>query len=163
MELLSQRDVFMVRQIPRRVSVFGVDLDRLRAAPSTLLVGGHGQLSEGSLFGRVELAGAGLDRYAVSEDILRIVPRAPDAAMAFAFLSTGLGLRLLRATAYGTSIPKMRADLLENLPFPEADSTTFDQVNYLTEELMRARREAREAEAESITIVEKEVIPAWLS
>jgi hypothetical protein len=72
----SQRDVFLLRPIRRRIVHPGCD-DRLLFVPeSALLVGGQGQLEEGNLFGRVELAAFNSSGAAITEAIFRILPPA---------------------------------------------------------------------------------------
>jgi hypothetical protein len=95
--------------------------------------------------------------------MLRVQPRSDYAPLAYAFLSTLVGRRLLRSTAVGTKILSMRPDLLRALPFPEVDAETAAQVKLHLLKAMRARDAAECAEAEAIRLVETEVIPAWLS
>jgi hypothetical protein len=162
-ELLSQRDVFLLRPVPQRVAHPGFP-DRVLFPPEhSLVVGGAGTLGEGEIFGRVVYVSEGLRRYAITEHMLRIQPRLEHVALSYAFLSTLVGRRLLRSTAVGTKILSMRPDLLRALPFPDVDATTSAQVAAHLQEAMRARDAAERAEAEAIRLVETEVIPAWLS
>lgn len=73
---MSQRDVFLMRPIPRRI-VWPAIPDKLLFVPQdALLAGSHGQLSEGSLFGEIELASYAAYKCGVTQDILRLLPRA---------------------------------------------------------------------------------------
>ncbi len=162
-ELLSQRDVFLLRPVPQRVAHPGFS-DRVLFAPEhSLLVGGAGTLGEGEIFGRAVYVSQEMTRYAVTQHMLRIQPSQEHAPLAYAFFSTLVGRRLLRSTAVGTKILSMRPDLLRALPFPEVDSATAGRVAAHLHEAMRARDAAERAEAEAIRLVETEVIPAWLS
>jgi hypothetical protein len=162
-ELLSQRDVFLLRPVPQRVAHPGFP-DRVLFAPEhSLLVGGAGTLGEGEIFGRAVYVSESMTRYAVTQHMLRVQPHREHAALAYAFLSTLVGRRILRGTAVGTKILSMRPDLLRALPFPEVDTATAGQVTAHLHEAMRARDAAERAEAEAIRLVETEVIPAWLS
>lgn len=162
-ELLSQRDVFLLRPVPQRAVHPGVPNRVLFAPEHSILVGGAGTLGEGEIFGRAVFVSQAMSRYAVTEHMLRIQPQPEHAALAYAFLSTLVGRRFLRSTAVGTKILSMRPDLLRALPFPQVDTATAGRVTDHLHEAMRARDAAEHAEAEAIRIVETEVIPAWLS
>ncbi|MCU0647282.1 MAG: hypothetical protein MUF00_04770 [Gemmatimonadaceae bacterium] len=162
-ELLSQRDVFLLRPVPQRVSHPGFSDRKLFVPADSLLVGGAGTLGEGEIFGRAVYVSEGMSRYAVTEHMLRVQPRPEHAPLAYAFLSTLVGRRLLRSTAVGTKILSMRPDLLRALPFPDVDEATAAIVKQHLLEAMRARDAADRAEAEAIRLVETEVIPEWLN
>ncbi|MFT3769606.1 MAG: hypothetical protein QM820_29575 [Minicystis sp.] len=162
-DLLSQRDVFMIRRMPRRVALPKFDPERLFAQESHLLIACDGQFTEGSLFGRVEDASAGLTSQAITQHILRLVPIRGTKSWLYAFLSTPVGYRLLQSTAVGTSVPMMRHDLVADLPVPPVDPELVKVVDSHVEDAMRARREADAAESEAIRIIEEEVLPAWLA
>jgi hypothetical protein len=157
--LLSQRDVFAIRPVPRRVqrptdSLFEV-------TPSMLLLASRGQMSEGAIFARIERASHMPAGAIVTEDITRIRPRDGLGEGLYAFLSTSVGQSLLRSTAYGTSIPGMRGDLLARLPLPETGS--LQRATKHVEAATAARIAAAQAESEAISTVEEEVLPAWLA
>lgn len=81
--------------------------------------------------------------------------------IASALLSTSPGLSLLRSTAYGTSIPGMRVDLLELLPVP--DEALLRAATRHVEAATEARRSAAAAEREAVRLVEEEVLAPWLA
>jgi hypothetical protein len=83
-----------------------------------VLAGSHGQLTDGGLFGKVELASFAAHDGGITQDLLRLLFLPNERACAFVFLSTAVGQRLLKSTAVGTSIPSMRLDLLGQLPYP---------------------------------------------
>lgn len=162
-DLLSQRDVFLIRPIGRRIVSPGVPRRTLFAAPTSLLIAGNGQFSEGSLFGKVELAANGFTDAAVTGHIIRLVPKPIHTATVYAFLSTELGRSLLKSTAVGTSVPTMRHDLLEELPFPKIPTRLANEVNDCVSRATVARVAANREEASAIGLVEQEVIKPWLN
>jgi hypothetical protein len=120
-------------------------------------------MTEGSIFGKVELASFAGWRSGVTQDILRMLVHDGLREVAYAFLSTSVGQWLLKSTAVGTSIPSMRIDLLERLPFPDPGAVPSDEIKRLVLAGEAARIDADEAEAEAIRIIEKEVLPQWLA
>ena len=161
-EFFSQRDVFMMRPVPQRIARPGIPSRLLFVRPDTILAGSHGQMSEGSLFGRVELAAFAAHKGGLTQDILRIQPRPGAGQVLYSFLSTPVGQRLFKSTAVGTSIPSVRIDLLARLPVPDLASEEADRITAAVNGALAARLAATEAEQEAIRIVEAEVIPRWL-
>lgn len=162
-DFLSQRDVFLMRPVGRRIVRPSIS-DRMLFVPqNALLVGSHGQMTEGSIFGKVELGSFAGWRSGVTQDILRLLVRDGLREVTYAFLSTTVGQWLLRSTAVGTSIPSMRIDLLERLPFPDPGTVPSDEIKRLVLVAEAARIEADEAETEAIRIIEEEVLPQWLA
>jgi hypothetical protein len=163
-EFLSQRDVFSVRPIPRRILLPPLDRSLVFVEAGTLLVGGQGTLGEGEIFGRVAFTTPDIASLGVTEHLLRIQPSDPaQAAVAYAFLSTLVGRRLLRATGVGTKLLSLRPDLILRLPFPDLPPATSQRVAKHLRHASVARVSGAKAEAEAIRIVEEEVIPAWLA
>jgi|SRR5208282_4745843 len=158
-DLLSQRDVFAIRPVPRRIQR-PADAT-LAVTPGMLLLASRGQMNEGALFGCVERAVHMPPEAIVSEDITRLVPRQSILEGLYAFLSTVVGLALVQSTAYGTSIPGMRMDLLAQLPVPP--DSVLRRCARAVEVSTAARLSAADAEIEAIRIVEEEVLPAWLA
>lgn len=162
-EFYSQRDVFMVRPVPRRIVRPDVPSTLLFVPSGALLVGSHGQMTDGSIFGRVELASLAGPKTGVTQDILRVLVQDDVREVAYAFLSTAVGQWLLKSTAIGTSIPLMRGDLLEGLPFPDPGTLPIADIRRHVLNGEKARIEAQTAEREAIRIVEEEVLPQWLA
>lgn len=162
-DFLSQRDVFLMRPVGRRIARPSISERMLFVPRDALLVGSHGQMNEGSIFGKVELASFAGWRSGVTQDILRLLPRDGYREVAYAFLSTGVGQWLLKSTAVGTSIPSMRVDLLKRLPFPDPGALPVAEIKRLVLKAEAARIEADDAEAEAIRIIEQEVLPQWLA
>lgn len=162
-DFLSQRDVFLMRPIGRRIRHPGFDERQLFVREGTLLVGGHGTLGEGEIFGRVEYATPGLAKKAFTQDVLRLIPHNGHGHLAYAFLSSVVGFRLLRTTSVGTKILSLRPDLLRALPFPDADAGLRNDISNRVRGAVAARTIAENSEAEAIRIIEDEVLPAWLA
>ncbi|MGL3104619.1 restriction endonuclease subunit S [Bradyrhizobium sp. BR 1432] len=162
-DFLSQRDVFMIRPVGRRIVLPAIPKRLLFVPRNALLVGSHGQMNEGSIFGKVELASFAGWRSGITQDILRVLAQDCYRELAYAFLSTTVGQWLLKSTAVGTSIPSMRLDLLERLPFPDPSLVTLDKIRQHVLKAEEARIAADEAEAAAIRIIEEEVLPQWLA
>lgn len=162
-DFLSQRDLFLVRPIPQRIIRPPVS-DRLLFPPvGSIIAGGKGTLGEGEIFGRCVFAGDDLSEYALTEDLLRIVPDPEFAEISYAFLSTIVGLRFLRSTAVGTKLLTCREALVRRLPFPEVSKETQAQVKTHVQAGIAARSKAANAEKEAVRIIETEVLPQWLA
>lgn len=161
-DFFSQRDLFLIRSKPRRVVLPHHLPDFVFARKGSLLVAGRGTVGEGEIFGRVALVTESISRVAVTEDLLRVWILPTQRDVAYAYLSTIVGLRLLRSTAVGTKIFNMRPSLLRALPFPAPDSHIVDDVRRHVSAAISVRAAADAAEAEAIRIVEEEVLPAWL-
>jgi hypothetical protein len=162
-ELFSQRDVFMRRPVPKRIVRPPVDDRLLLSPPEALLVASRGQYTEGNLFARVEHSGHIPSTSAITEDILRLLPQREHVSLAYAYLSSELGYALLRSTAFGTSIPGMRQDLVQQLPYPDLKPELARAVKGHIDTAIQARKRADVAEREAMRLVEEEVLPAWLT
>jgi hypothetical protein len=126
----SQRDTFLMRPVPRRIMHPGFG-DRLLFVPDeAILVCSLGQLEEGNLFGRAELAAFGASSGAITQHILRLIPTDGNSDLLYAFSSTKLGLALIRGCAIGTSVPMMHTGLLRELPVPQLDADALKQVKH---------------------------------
>ncbi len=160
---MNQRDVFLVKPVPRRIAHPGFDDGSLFAPPGSLLVGGHGTLGEGEIFGRCVIVAGQLREAAFTQDLLRIQPQAGHVASLYAYLSTSVGRNLLRACAVGTKILSMRPDLLRSLPVPELAVPLRECVERKVADAIAARERAERSEDEAIRIIEEEVLPKWLA
>lgn len=159
-DFLSQRDAFLIRPLPQRVLPPSANLT---PRAGTILVAGQGTLGEGEIFGHATLVTASGARSAWTEHMLRIVPKEGEEALLYAYLTTTVGLRLLRSTAVGTKLLSLRPDLLERLPIPTLAAAKRRRIEGLIQAGLRARAEADEAESEAIRIIEEEVLPKWLA
>lgn len=162
-EFMSQRDAMLIRPAPRRIVHPGFDDRQLFARKGTILVGGHGTLGEGEIFGRAVLVHGRFAKSAFTQDLLRVVPKQGEEYALYAYLTTTVGFRLLRTTAVGTKILSMREDMLRALPVPEWPGDLKAKVSGLMRGAFQARDEAEQAESEAIRIIEEEVLPQWLA
>ncbi|WP_437316317.1 hypothetical protein [Sorangium sp. So ce385] len=162
-EFMSQRDAFLIRPAPRRIAHPGFEDRQLFVSPGTIMLGAQGTLGEGELFGRAMLVHGKIANAAFTQHLLRVELKPNARAIGYAFLSTALGMRLLRSTAVGTKLLSMRNDLLQRLPFPDLDNTQATRVTKHIGDALKAREAADAAETEAIRIVEEEVLPAWLT
>jgi hypothetical protein len=162
-EFMSQRDGFLMKPVPRRIAHPGFSDKQLFVPRGSLLVGGHGTLGEGEIFGRCIYVTERLSRSAFTQDLLRLQPVEGAGPLVFAFLSTTVGFRLLRSCAVGTKILSLRPDLLRALPLPEVSAPDAKRVREAVEESCEAREEAERCEVEAVRIVEQEVLPKWLA
>lgn len=161
-DFVSQRNAFLIRPTSRRVLLPGVPNEMVLVPEGAIVVAARGTLGEGELFGRPALVAGVLTRLGLTEDLLRLVPKPEGSALTYAFLSTLVGLRLVRSTAVGTKILNLRFDLLRALPFPSLSSPLQRQVDAHVRSAREARASAEDAESEAIRIIEEEVMPAWL-
>lgn len=162
-EFMSQRDAMLIRPAPRRIVHPGFDDRQLFARDGTILVGSHGTLGEGEIFGRAVLVHGRFAKAAFTQDLLRVVPKQGEEHALYAYLTTTVGFRLLRTTAVGTKILSMREDMLRALPVPEWPGDLKTKVSALIRGAFQARDEAEQAESEAIRIIEEEVLPQWLA
>lgn len=160
---LSQRDAFLIRPIVRHIVHPSFTEDLLYVPIGSLLVGGHGTLGEGEIFGQAVYVSDDLAKVAFTQDLLRIQIQSAYTRLAYAYFSTLVGFRLLRSTAVGTKMLSMRPDLLGALPFPSVDVGLLSAIDRHLEHAVTARLVSNSAEAEAVRIVEQEVLPSWLA
>lgn len=161
--LLSQRDAFMVRPVPRRIAQPPVPEERLFAQPGTIMIGSQGNIGEGDIFGRAVLVEDQHANSAFTQHLLRVVPRSGCGFDLFAFLTTDVGFRLIRSTAVGTAQRSVRIDLLRQLPIPALSEVDRCLIRGFLQEGLKEKFEADRAEADAIRIIEQEVLPQWLA
>jgi hypothetical protein len=152
----------MIRPIGQRVARLDVPDSQLFVPNDSLLIAANGQTNEGSLFGRIELATFFSHNSGITGHIMRVLPRTGQRDAIYAFLATAVGQLLLKSTAVGTSVPTMRVDLLEDLPFPDPARLPLQDLSHAIRDAEQARLDAARAEDEAIGIIEHEVVPQWL-
>jgi hypothetical protein len=121
-ELLSQADAFSAEPAGRWIRG---DLmrfvEKLRIRRGDVLIAGAGQIGPSTLFGRAIIADARLVGRLAAGDIMVLRGSGledDDFLFLYGFLLSSAGLNAVRACAYGTSIPRMRPDLLAETPVP---------------------------------------------
>jgi type I restriction enzyme S subunit len=105
--------------------------DRHKVHRWEVLIAGAGQMGEGNLFGRSIIADARLAGGFLGPDTFAIGFEEPGSDLnlwVYAVLNSALGRQGIRASAYGTSIPHLRADLLGELPIPKAPKQLSDRI-----------------------------------
>lgn len=162
-DFLSQRDVFLIKPVPRRIASPNVPSEYLFSRKGSIVVAGRGTCGEGEIFGRTAIISGEMADYALTEDLLRIAPRSGYSGLVYAFLSTSVGFRLLRATAVGTKILNLRNDLLRTIPIPELSSSQIAQIDEHIQSSIKARDLSASLEGKAVRIIEQEVLPLWLS
>jgi type I restriction enzyme S subunit len=162
-DFVAQRDAFLIRPIPRRVVLPDAAPSDLSEPDGSLMLAGRGTLGEGEIFGRcVQVAGP-LRRLTFTGDMLRIEVNSASSNFLYAFLSTHVGVQLVRTSAVGTKILQIREDLLKALPIPNVTTKKLLTINRLLDEANGARALAADSEVEAIRIIEQEVLPQWLA
>ena len=162
-DFVAQRDAFLIRPIPRRVVLPDAAPSDLSEPNGSLMLAGRGTLGDGEIFGRcVQIAGP-LRPLTFTGDMLRVEVSAASSNLLYAFLSTHVGVQLVRTSAVGTKILQIREDLLKALPIPNVTTEQLMTVNRKIDEANAARAVAADSEAEAIRIIEQEVLPQWLA
>lgn len=142
--LLSQTDTFAAEPLGRTIRRDSMPHpERHEVRPWQVLICGAGQMGEGNLFGNAILADARLAGGYLGPDTFAVEFEEPGSDLslwAYAFLCTDTGRLAVSSTAYGTSIPHIRADLLGSLPIPHAPAETVARVA----ELVRKSVDGRE-------------------
>jgi hypothetical protein len=161
--LVTQRDVLSIRPLPTWIADPGVPRHALFSAPGTIVMAGRGTLGENELFARPAAITPWLSKHALTQDLVRLVPREEFRGPAFAYLSTLVGRRLLRAGAVGTKILQLRKDLHLNLPVPDLGVDEVRSINADYDDAVAAFDLALAAEDTLTSIIEQEVLPQWLA
>ena len=124
-------------------------VEDLRVERGDILIAGAGQIGPATLFGRSLVADSRLAGKLAAGDLMVLRGGGSDddnLLYLAAFLRSEVGVAAVRSCAYGTSIPRMRPDLLAQLPVPLPDS---DQKRRIAA-LMRTTVEQREQYALSL-------------
>jgi hypothetical protein len=131
-QLLSQVDTFAAEPSGKWIQQESMRRPEVhRFNKWQIAMAGAGQMAEGNLFGRSILVD---DRFAdlfVASDSIILEFEDPGSDMnlwTYAYLNTQTGLQTVRSCAYGTSIPRLRLDLLQEIPIPLADETVTQRV-----------------------------------
>ncbi|MCC6874428.1 MAG: hypothetical protein IT378_09015 [Sandaracinaceae bacterium] len=161
--LITQRDAQSVRQLPTWIARPKVPDVALFSPPNSVVIPGRGTLGEGEVFGRPILLTPGLSEYALTQDLLRVVPRVGFTSLVHLFLSTRVGMRLVRSAAVGTKILQLRLDLMRELPIPELSDEIGKKVREHHQAAVEAFDRASACEAAAVRVVEEEVLPQWLA
>jgi hypothetical protein len=130
-EFLTQADIFAAETNGRIIQPDLIsDLESRQAKSGQILIAGVGTLGETELYGRAIMADKRLEGKLLSSDILVLEPTLDEDTHAYlyAFLSSYVGVRMVRSTSAGTKLLRPRRDLLRNLPIPFPDDATLKRV-----------------------------------
>ncbi|NJR48199.1 MAG: hypothetical protein HC780_00280 [Leptolyngbyaceae cyanobacterium CSU_1_3] len=130
-EILTQADMFAAEPTGRIVRRdLMPDAEARRIKHGQILIAGAGQMDETNLFGRSIIADDRLAGKVLCGDgiILNGDEHSDSFLFLSAFLCSSVGIRFVRSTAYGSSIPRPRLDLLRKLPIPLPDRATLKKV-----------------------------------
>jgi hypothetical protein len=161
--LITQRDALSIRPLPTWIADPGVPKRSLFSQPGTIVMAGRGTLGENELFARPAVISPFLSQFALTQDLVRLVPKREWRGAAFAFLSTLVGRRLLRTAAVGTKILQLRKDLQLDLPVPDLGTSDLEAINCNYDAAVQAFDDSLVAENRIESIIEQEVLPQWLA
>ena len=162
-DLFSQRDVFSLMRIPRRLRHPSGPDEAFFSPQDGILIASRGQLGTTNLFGRAELGRSLSSDAGVSQDMLRVVPDRQYLELLYAYLSHEVGQALTRTTAVGTSIPIIHTGLFLDLPVPDVSSAIAHAIRDEINAAYASRSKADVSHAAAIEIIEQEVLPQWLA
>lgn len=129
-QLIGQRQLF--RYVPD-----GREVDRARlpkaafCAPGTIAVASVGTFGEAEVFCRAQYVSEYASKWAYSNHILRVVPKAGLSGWLYAFLRSRTAFRILRSFATGSKQQDLHPEMLAALPIPEASPAAYAAINDL--------------------------------
>ncbi|MGL3210961.1 hypothetical protein [Bradyrhizobium sp. BR 1433] len=156
--LLSQTDTFAAEPLGRVVRKDSMPHpERHKIDRWQILISGAGQMGEGNLFGRSIIADSRLEGAFVGPDTFVISFEEPGSDLnlwTYAVLNSSIGMQGIKASAYGTSIPHLRSDLLGSLPIPVAPVGLMRRVARLIKDAVVHREEYLRHLLHARTIIE---------
>ncbi len=135
----------------------GINFDSYMVRRGWLLMARSGQVY--GINGQAILANEWHEKKVISEHIIRIVP---DQGIRPGYLQTvlshpTLGKPLVVSRAYGTSVPELAPEDVEQLPIPRLEVELEDEIAELAERASDLRVQANKLESEAITALETEL------
>jgi type I restriction enzyme S subunit len=116
---LNGRQLFHFRPLTEKYISKGLPkIDELRVSPGTILLTRSGTL------GIPLLANQRLTSFAITDDILRIIPGKIPIGYVYAFLASRYGYALMTKSSYGSTVSHLEAKHLSSLPLPIIDVKT---------------------------------------
>ncbi len=143
-QIAPTTDQFLLRQV--------ADEYHLLVRKGMILIQEAGQL--GGLIGRSVVVGRYLDGFAVSNNMIRVIPEGDEVGYLSAVLSSGPGTTLIAREAAGSSIPHIEAGRVKRIKIPWADTPIRRRIGWLVTEATNLRDEACDCESEARAIVE---------
>jgi type I restriction enzyme S subunit len=128
----------------------------LQVSRGMILIQEAGQL--GGLIGKSVQVGDHLDGFAVSNNMVRVLPKEEaDAGYIFTVLSSEPGVTLISREAAGSSIPHLDAARVRNLAIPWAKTQVRQKIGALAIEARTLRDQAIEHDRDAKLLVEKAI------
>ncbi len=161
-KLISQRDLHLIRPFPVWIQNPSVDHATVFSPVGSIAMAGVGGTGEGDTLGRPVHVDHQLSQFALTQHVLRIVPKDMFSESLYSYLSTFVGRRLILTTAAGTIVQQLRRDLVAKLPAPVLERAQAEQVVGFHRAAFSSLHRSMEAEDEAIRIIEEEVLAQWL-
>ena len=136
----------------------GVKLGSYLVRPGWLLMARSGQIY--GINGQVMLANEWHDGKVVTEHIIRIVPNSEQVRPGYlqtVLSHPTLGQPLVVSRAYGTSVPELAPEDIEQLPIPRLAREVEDEIADAAEQANRLRLQADEIEDKAVLKLESEL------
>jgi Restriction endonuclease S subunits len=109
--------------------------------------------------GKAALVPKHWDNWAMTHDIIRIVPEASMSGYLYIWLQSLYAYRIIQSMAYGSAVPHIEKTHLKDMPVPVLKNKSAQvEINNLALEANRKRFEAYQLEQEAIRIMNDEVI-----
>lgn len=157
--LVGQRDAFQMKQDGRWISKASVKGLGLVVPPGTVLIPSHGTLGEFELYCRAVFVTKKTSEYAYSGDFYRCIPidEKIRGGYLYAFLSTKIAFRLLRAMSTGGKQQYQHPSLLARMPIPRLDESIENQIADWVDEASKCFDQALDLENEARSFVENAI------
>jgi type I restriction enzyme S subunit len=109
--------------------------------------------------GKVAFVPKHWENWAMTHDIIRLVPADDMAGYAFAWLQTEYARVLIEAAAYGSVVPHIEISHIEQISFPLLkNAATQSEINRLALEANELRYQAYELERDAMGVLENKVL-----
>jgi type I restriction enzyme S subunit len=111
--------------------------------------------------GRIAFVPKHWDNWAMTHDIIRLVPTDEMAGYTFIWLQTEYARNLIEATAYGSVVPHIEISHISQVPFPLLKNAAVQtEINRLALQANEMRYQAYQLEQEAMSVLENEVLHA---
>lgn len=136
---LSPREAFLFRsEMSRFLSPLMEKLHEMKVEPGWML------LSRSGTTGNPIMVGQRLSRYAISDDVLRVLPGRVPLGFIYAFLFSQYGAPLATRDQYGATVKHLEAKHIAKIPLPLPGTETQERVHRMIVEAYSLRDTANE-------------------
>ena len=112
----------------------------------------------GGTIGNVVFVDNQLEKCAVSQHVIRIVPKKNmKAGYLFAYLNSDIGYKLINEFAFGSVIPQVEPHHLKRIPVPIVSEKNIDEIDNLVQDYVKKNEVAKQKELQAISLIEKEI------